>query len=537
MFECGHTFSRADNLTKHYKQAHDMDEVMIQQLKSKSTLSNCLIKDSVQTVVPDIWQLAAAGNSSLLEELVIRRRVDVNQKAGDRSTALHSAARANQEKVCQLLLSWGADLTIKNMANRTPVAEAMMGNSSTIINLFLDNSWDTIYPDVIHDALEVAFKQDFVRKAHFLLQEYVEALDSRKVPLPDILLQYGVRLSHPGVVERLVTCPNVDVNIADSKSFAPIHYAARIGDCKTFEALLKCSRVNINLLADYKFPFRSAALIAARFGHRGILQSLLGDSRCTSNTLKVLATRHGTPLSLAVRYGHADVAKLLIEYGDIDLNTANIWVAAPLQLAVQYGQDEIVKLLLQNMDVNINRGDINRVVHEVQRQMKSSTLKLLLSREDLDINAENWYGKTLLHLIAEREPETAGTLEILELLLEDKRMNVDTRIRSRVCYTKGVYEGKTALFIARNKGKEKVVAALLAHGAIDDDNNDSGNGNSNDSQNTGNSSQEVLLEAEGSHTANHSGSYSDAGLDFEMEIEGGSWEIDDLLQFPSDEEW
>jgi hypothetical protein len=128
-----------------------------------------------------------------------------------------------------------------------------------------------------------------------------------------------------------------------------------------------------------------------------------------------------TPLMFASEDGHLGIVNLLLLEKGIDINAKNKEGQTPLALAVLNGHKDIVKLLLE---------------------------------KDADVNAklnEHWGGATILMMaVAKDYPD------IMEMLL---KKGADVNAQDG--------DGKTALFLALEYGRPKIVEILKAASAID----------------------------------------------------------------------
>jgi ankyrin repeat protein len=60
-----------------------------------------------------------------------------NERYG--TTPLHATAHGNQRSVAELLLSFWADLSVRNLHNRTPLQETAIHNATAVARLLREN--------------------------------------------------------------------------------------------------------------------------------------------------------------------------------------------------------------------------------------------------------------------------------------------------------------------------------------------------------------------------------------------------------------
>ncbi|KAF2467347.1 uncharacterized protein BDR25DRAFT_358882, partial [Lindgomyces ingoldianus] len=89
------------------------------------------------------------------------------------------------------------------------------------------------------------------------------------------------------------------------------------------------------------------------------------------------------------------------------------------------------------------------------------TVKLLLSHKDIEVNCSNIWGETPIH-----EAAIQGNLKVVKALLSHK--DIDTNIRTGNYHWDSLSSNKTALWLARRRGHIDISNLLLAHGAVDD---------------------------------------------------------------------
>ena len=199
-----------------------------------------------------------------------------------------------------------------------------------------------------------------------------------------------------------------------------------------------------------------------------------------------------TPLHVAIRTRNVEFVKMLLSREDVDVNVRNGKDNAPIALAV--GDKEIFGLLLDHKDVNINsplaRGMILQLAVEwrmlaaspdVVRKLamherldvhspsynhcpvlvwaggsgNPQLVKLLLARDDTDVNATCPRGCTSLHFClshGQKIEDDADSREVLKLLLSQKDINVEVRDN----------EGRTPASTAEKRGISKLYKQVLA---------------------------------------------------------------------------
>ena len=156
-------------------------------------------------------------------------------------------------------------------------------------------------------------------------------------------------------------------------------------------------------------------LVAAREGHADVAQLLL-DTKQVDVNIKT-RMRHKTPLSLAAERGHIAVLRLLLGKETIDIDPWDNMGRTPLGDAVAGGQKEVVELLLEK--------GANVMAVETPRS-------------------------TALHLAV-----IVGDVPIVEQILENGANIMEARNGA----------GLTPLQVAAQYAKLEVVTALLEHGA------------------------------------------------------------------------
>jgi len=132
----------------------------------------------------------------------------------------------------------------------------------------------------------------------------------------------------------------------------------------------------------------------------------------------------GTPLAWVARNGHLEVAKLLLEQGEVDTNCPDAYDRTPLGSAASGGHEEVVRLLLGREDVDPNCRDVNDRTPLVWAALEGheGVVKLLLERQDVDPNCPDRYNQTPLRCAA-----INGHEGVAKLLLERKDVDPNRR--------------------------------------------------------------------------------------------------------------
>ena len=168
-----------------------------------------------------------------------------------------------------------------------------------------------------------------------------------------------------------------------------------------------------------------------------------------------------TALHVCAWFGLTDVVGRLLDEG-LDVNAADPnYKQTPLMYACRRGQSATVAKLLEcGADVNQYSQRDSVALFEAVDNGSLDTVKLLLSRRELDVNAihPRRYNRTALMLAAQN-----GKLEIVDALLERPGTKLDRKD----------LDGNTALSLASIAGQSDIVESLLEHSDVGIDSQDS----------------------------------------------------------------
>ncbi|KAJ5947319.1 hypothetical protein N7466_000334 [Penicillium verhagenii] len=118
-------------------------------------------------------------------------------------------------------------------------------------------------------------------------------------------LTWAVAMQNIQLVDVLLRCPRINVNLQDRNNRTPLIFAVAVGNSEILKRILAREDLNINL-QDYQG--RSAIFYAAQSGDTDITQLLMQTGRVD---LKIPDAMQRTALSFALQEGHDGVVALL----------------------------------------------------------------------------------------------------------------------------------------------------------------------------------------------------------------------------------
>jgi ankyrin repeat protein len=258
---------------------------------------------------------------------------------------------------------------------------------------------------------------------------------------------------------------NEDSSLPREERYTALHIAAETGNKEECEKILKTTPLAIDEVTE---DGKTALHLAAENGNTEICKLLM--SKMTSDNIKMQDTNGETALDYAKEAGFEDIIgaiqfKLLtsaIELGRLDearelinqmkpqaLGQVNEENKTALHLAAEKEHASIVELLLSKDGVDVNAQDeYNTALHDAAAKGHKEIVELLLSKDGVDVNAQNKYKYTALHKAASK-----GHKEIVTILLEHKA-EVDSF---------HPYSSPLELAVLRNQ--PEVIKILLSYGA------------------------------------------------------------------------
>ncbi|SFS67519.1 ankyrin repeat domain-containing protein [Paenibacillus sp. BC26] len=160
---------------------------------------------------------------------------------------------------------------------------------------------------------------------------------------------------------------------------------------------------------------QTALMVAVMNNYPAVVKYLL-ENKADVNAYGI-HTEDRNPINYASANGLLDVVKVLLEY-EPNMKLLNIYGGTPLIPACEQGYYEVAKILLEKTDVEVNH--INKLgytaLHEVtfrpNRGGKYADITNLLIKHGADINIKDKNGKTPLEIA--RKNELTSIVDILE---------------------------------------------------------------------------------------------------------------------------
>jgi ankyrin repeat protein len=362
-------------------------------------------------------------------------------------TALYVAASLGNIDAAHLLLDAGADPNVEGNVG-TCLATAAYHGSADIAQLLLDNGAEAACQTLQKETpLLLAAKRKHSKVVEVLLQNELTDPNARdrtgRTPL-----HWAAENNDPAVAKMLIRRRVICVNTKVDSYSTPLLRAVVRGHEEVLTVIASHETCNFQFDAAHGNPLR----IASAQGYEGCLRVLLQkydlqpkrDPRIVSDLL-----------CRAAYNGNIEVARLLLERDDIDVNFSDETSLTALYSATLKGHEAIVRLLLQVSDIQPNKfsGDGQTALFCAVQSGHDDIAKMLLECPAVDPNdgGPQWSEETPLHAAAHN-----GSLEIAEMLLMRGAI-ADSVNRA----------GEAPLAFASLGGHENVVRLLLAQGGVD----------------------------------------------------------------------
>lgn len=238
---------------------------------------------------------AARAQDAKTVQTLLSRHADVNARSDDGSTALLWAAHANSPAIAELLLTAGADPNAANDFRTTPLSEACTNANAALVRLLLKSGARPDTPIATGETPLMTCARTGSVDAVKRLLEFGAKIDSREPAQNQTALMWAAAEHHLDVVQALID-GHADLKAHSKQGFAAIHFAARRGDLECVQLLLAAG-VDINLLThsdEPPGPPRTSTAVGGR---------------------KTPGVNGYTPLLVATVRGQVPLALFLLEHG------------------------------------------------------------------------------------------------------------------------------------------------------------------------------------------------------------------------------
>ncbi|KAI6773002.1 hypothetical protein HG530_003960 [Fusarium avenaceum] len=304
------------------------------------------------------------------------------------------------QRIWKINLTSGADVNLKDKDGRTPIFYAVWSGNVEIVQRLVKEGASINIRDILGvTPVTYAVSNGNHEVVKILLEAGGSSLADTDVGTR--LLISAIHKSQQQVVKQLIEAGNTDVNARDKNGTTLLLLAVDSKDVTIVKLLLKGS-ADVNI----------------------------GDND------------GWTPLLQAVKYGDQALVQLLLDSGAA-INTADGDGRTPLTLAIVSHHDGIVQLMLWSCQAKVT-AEMEFLIIE---QCGCETLKLLLSRYEVDLNARNENGDTLLISTIK-----GGWIDKCKVLLRSSSIDINGQDKG----------GNTALHYAVDAQDEGMVSLLLA---------------------------------------------------------------------------
>ena len=403
---------------------------------------------------------------------------DINEKNKDSKTVLMLAIQKYCMKIAQLLLQQLEIDVNADTGYRRKTALMMAANygHAEIVKLLLENpKIDNINKKSRFSgtALTMAVRRGYIEIVKLLLEH--PKIDVNARDDGEIVLMIAAKNGHTEIVKLLFEQPKIDIN-AKYRGDTALEMAVKNGHIEIVKLLLKQPKIDVNATSGF---YKEVLRMATKNDYIEIVELL------PEIDIKIAL------VIVAVEKGYVEIVKQLLKKLEIDINEKEKYVEKTLlMMAAEKGQVEIVKLLLQQSGVDCNakrkrEDDQDTALMIAVKNEKVEIVKLLLQQPGIDLNVKEVIKNEdtkiettlLIWAIQNKHEEIVNFLleqpaikedislvvaawygykEIVELLIEQKKIDVNTRWNY----------GITALIAAAKKGHREIVELLLEQDGI-----------------------------------------------------------------------
>ena len=424
-----------------------------------------------------------AGSKYVASELLYHDNIWLNdQNSTDGDTDLHVAVREKDiEKIHKILTEHDMNIINSiNVSHETPLHLACALGLEKVVHLLITKGAEVSMKDLYNNApIHRAAAQGHVHIVEALITEYecdpmIRGYQGRT------LLHYACGLGNCGLVNLLFQIQKDDFKllITDASKLTPVHIAALYGQEKIFELLIKhyecdpadCSNVRkqtplyfackkhhkniIKMLAHNQSGDRQLYL-AVSSGNIDVVKTLINEFGIDPNTASPVF-KGRTLLHQACITGNVDLVKMFIFEYNFDPLCFDKSGCTPFHLAALHGRNDIIRLVITKLG-----GDIVNFSHEEKKitplhcastNGHFSTVEMLVSEYKADINARRYDDKTALHLAAEN-----GHLDLVKSLIDDFKCDPNDQDE----------ENQTILHMSCKIGQVDLVRMLISDFKLD----------------------------------------------------------------------
>jgi len=306
-------------------------------------------------------------------------------------------------------------------------------------------------------------------------------------------LHCAVAANDEGMIELILTIPDLDPNTTDSSGSTPLLKAMAADRANAVNILLKNDKVK----ADVVDNDGDNPIFAAVYRNRkAALVCFVKNEKCTAEIVNSKNKEGKTALYLANEYGNLDIVKALLKHPGIDLNFEDYGGKCPIFWGMIKDDEELVKLSLRGkfgFDITDSRSDgktplicgcyrnsiksvmmlmndprcTKAVLNQKDDDGRSALMYavhkshlrialLLITHPDIDINTVNQCGLTPLMAAMTNEADEDDDKDIslmVKLLLAHPDIKLDVLIGNMNCLHFACYR--------RFKGRNQCVKAFI----------------------------------------------------------------------------